>query len=78
MHQQVLLRRPAVKWVASMLGTVSLDVDAREEVGAVVGFLALVAHEPDAESAKAVPSVAEYLVGWRPSSSRSASGSCPS
>ena len=28
-------------------------------------FLAMAAHEPDAEAAKAVPSVAKYLVGWQ-------------
>ena len=28
-------------------------------------FLAMAAHEPDAEAAKAVPRVAKYLVGWR-------------
>ena len=28
-------------------------------------FLAMAAYEPDAEAAKAVPSVAKYLVGWR-------------
>src|SRR6516162_9799950 len=27
-------------------------------------FLAMAAYEPDAEAAKAVPSVAKYLVGW--------------
>ena len=29
------------------------------------GFLAMAAYEPDAEAAKAVPSVAKYLVGWQ-------------
>ena len=28
-------------------------------------FLAMAAYEPDAEAAKAVPSVAKYLAGWR-------------
>ena len=28
-------------------------------------FLAIAAYEPDAEAAKAVPSVAKYLVGWQ-------------
>ena len=28
-------------------------------------FLAMAAYEPDAEAAKAVPSVAKYLVGWQ-------------
>jgi hypothetical protein len=28
-------------------------------------FLAMAAYEPDAETAKAVPSVAKYLAGWQ-------------
>ena len=28
-------------------------------------FLAMAAYEPDAEAAKAVPSVAKYLAGWQ-------------
>ena len=28
-------------------------------------FLAMAAYEPDAEAAKAIPSVAKYLVGWQ-------------
>jgi len=28
-------------------------------------FLAMAAYEPNAEAAKAVPSVAKYLVGWQ-------------
>ena len=28
-------------------------------------FLAMAAFEPDAKAAKAVPSVAKYLVGWQ-------------
>ena len=43
-----LVIRPAVK--------VDLDV--------LWDFLAMAAYEPDAEAAKAVPSVAKYLVGW--------------
>jgi len=28
-------------------------------------FLAMAAYEPNAEAAKAVPSIAKYLVGWQ-------------
>ena len=37
-------------------------------------FLAMAAYEPDAETAKAVPGVAKYLVGWH---DRGISGSSP-
>ena len=37
----------------------------QDELDVVWDFLAMAAYEPDAEAAKAVPSVAKYLVGWQ-------------
>jgi hypothetical protein len=37
----------------------------QHDIEALWDFLAMAAHEPDAEAAKAVPSVAKYLVGWQ-------------
>jgi ribosomal protein S18 acetylase RimI-like enzyme len=36
----------------------------QHDIEALWDFLAMAAYEPDAEAAKAVPSVAKYLVGW--------------
>src|SRR5262249_3506508 len=36
----------------------------QEDIEVLWGFLAMAAYEADAEAAKAVPSVAKYLVGW--------------
>jgi ribosomal protein S18 acetylase RimI-like enzyme len=36
-----------------------------DDLEALWDFLAMAAYEPDAEAAKAIPSVAKYVVGWR-------------
>jgi ribosomal protein S18 acetylase RimI-like enzyme len=38
---------------------------ARDDLEVLWDFLAMAAYEPDAEAAKAVPSVAKYLAGWQ-------------
>ena len=37
----------------------------QDDLEALWDFLAMAAYEPDAEAAKAVPSVAKYLAGWQ-------------
>jgi ribosomal protein S18 acetylase RimI-like enzyme len=37
----------------------------QDDLEVLWSFLAMAAYEPDAEAAKAVPSVAKYLAGWR-------------
>src|SRR5215469_10415145 len=38
---------------------------AQNDLEVLWDFLAMAAYEPDAEAAKAVPSVAKYLAGWQ-------------
>jgi ribosomal protein S18 acetylase RimI-like enzyme len=38
---------------------------AQDDLEALWNFLAMAAYEPEAEAAKAVPSVAKYLVAWQ-------------
>jgi ribosomal protein S18 acetylase RimI-like enzyme len=38
---------------------------AQDDLEVMWDYLAMAAYEPDAEAAKAVPSVAKYIVGWR-------------
>src|SRR5919197_2904430 len=36
----------------------------QDDLEVLWNFLAMAAHEPDAEAAKAIPGVAKYLAGW--------------